>query len=218
MARTQKRALVQGTISGRNALIYGSILGIIGFMALFFFTNILTVLSGLVGMFFYVVLYGIAKRRSTLGTLVGSIPGAMPPLAGYFAVTNRIDAGAVLLFLILAFWQMPHFYAIGIYRLKDYSEAGLPILPVKKGILTAKIHIILYMIGFLLSALLLSVLHYTGMIYFFIMLILGGYWLFFGIKGFWVKDSTKWARKVFFLSLIQLVTICVLLSVSVFLP
>lgn len=218
MSRTKKRALVQKIVSPQHALIYATILGIGGFSLLIVFTNWLTVSTGIVGMIFYVIFYGIAKRHSSLGTVVGSIPGAMPPLAGYLSVTNHIDIAAILLFFILAFWQMPHFYAIGIYRLQEYAAAGLPILPVKHGITTTKIHMIGYMLGFLIMTLLLSVFHYTGVMYMVIMLILGGVWLGMGMRGFWIEDSVRWAKKVFLFSLCTLLIMCVLLSTNTLLP
>lgn len=218
MVRTQKRPLVQGTVSGKSALLYGTVLGMIGFMLLALFTNWLTVAAGAIGIFSYVVVYGIAKRTSTLSTLIGSIPGAMPPVAGYVAVTNNIDMAAILLFLILVFWQMPHFYAIGVYRLKDYANAGLPILPVKDGIFTTQAHIIGYMIGFLVVSAMLSVLHYTGITYLIVMSAIGLIWLWMGVQGFRVEDKTKWGKKVFFFSLITLLFTCLLLSINVFLP
>lgn len=132
MVRTKKRALAHGLVPAGKAITYASLLGIIGFFILSLSTNFLTVALGTVAFFDYVVLYGISKRRTAYSTIVGSIAGAIPPAAGYTAVTNRLDGGAVLLFIILVFWQMPHFYAIAMYRYDDYKAAGLPVLPVKK--------------------------------------------------------------------------------------
>ena len=130
MTRTKNRTLVRGAVPDPIALLYGSLLGVIGFGVLIIYTNVLTVLVGATGMFFYVVMYSIWKRRSPYGTLVGSISGAVPPVAGYSAVTNSLDVGALILFLVLVFWQMPHFYAIAIRRREEYKEAGIPVLPV----------------------------------------------------------------------------------------
>ena len=138
MARTKKRALVTGDIPVKNALIFGTLLGILGFLILFSYTNLLTGVIGVIGVVMYVVVYGYFKRRTVHGTLIGSISGAIPPVAGYTAVTNLIDTGAILLFLILVFWQMPHFYAIAVYRIEDYKKAGIPVLSVVKGIPTTK--------------------------------------------------------------------------------
>src|SRR5579872_5387571 len=105
MMRTQKRSIPTGEIRVRNAIIYASILGFLGFFLLLRYTNVLTAVLGFIGYFFYIVVYGYAKRHTVYSTIIGSISGAMPIVAGYTAVTNRIDTGAILLFLILAFWQ-----------------------------------------------------------------------------------------------------------------
>lgn len=215
MARTKKRAMVEGTISHTFALTFGTVLGIIGFATLIIFTNLLTAFVAFIGFFFYVVVYGIAKRKTLYGTLIGSIPGAVPPVVGYVAVTNRFDLGSLLLFLILVAWQMPHFYAIAMYRLKDYANAGLPVLPVKSGMLTTKIHILFWVICFLLVTSLLTVFGFTGYLYLTIMGILSITWLVMGIKGFWAKDDTKWAKHMFFFSLIALLLVSLMMSINV---
>jgi protoheme IX farnesyltransferase len=214
MSRTQKRALVSGKISGRAALIYGAVLGSLGFAVLATFTNALAVLAGLVGIFFYVVVYGIVKRRSTLGTVVGSIPGATPPVAGYVAVSGNFDSGALLLFLILAIWQMPHFYAIAIFRLKDYAAAQLPVLPARKGIKRTKSYMLLYIVAFLLVAPLLSILDYAGFVYLIAITIAGAIWLWKAADGLRSDNDEAWARGLFGFSLIVLLTFCLSLSVD----
>lgn len=218
MSRTKKRALASGLISGSAALVYGTILGVVGFGILALYTNALTVWIGLFATAMYVVVYGIAKRRSPSGTVVGSVSGALPPVIGYVAVTNTLDLGALLLFLILTVWQMPHFYAIAIYRHKEYAAAGIPVLPVKKGMRATKRQIIAYIIGFIIAAMLLNIFHYTGIMYAVVMLALGGVWLVKGLKGLHHNDDVAWAREMFFFSLIVLTVFCILLSVDVFLP
>ncbi len=218
MARTQKRALATGLISGRDAIIYASILGVLGFSLLIAFTNILTVAAGAIGLSFYVVVYGAAKRHSTLGTIVGSIPGATPPVAGYVAVTGNFDAGAALLFLIMAIWQMPHFYAISVFRLKDYTAAGLPVMAVKKGVRATKIYIMLYIAAYLAVVPLLTILGYTGYTYLTVMGLVGLAWFWKGIENFAVGDGAAWARKMFGFSLIVLLVFSFMISVDAWLP
>src|SRR6202040_4019316 len=113
----------------------------------------------------YVVLYSFWKYRSSLATLVGSIAGAVPPVVGYCSVSNRFDTGAVLFFLILVLWQMPHFFSIAMYRLQDYSAAAIPVLPIKKGNHRTKVHMVFYILGFIMVAILLTVFGYTGYSY-----------------------------------------------------
>jgi protoheme IX farnesyltransferase len=218
MKRTQKRALVTGEISGRSALIFATILGILGFGILILFTNWVTVLAGIIGGIDYLLLYGIGKRTSVHGTLIGSISGAMPPVAGYGAVVGRLDIAMVLLFLIWVCWQMVHFYAIAIYRGKDYEAASIPVLPVKKGLTNTKIQMVFYAVLFMIANSLLTVFHFAGFVYLVGITLLGIFWLVYAIKGFFVADSIKWARKIFFYSLIIMLVMCVLLSVGSVLP
>ena len=218
MARTKKRALVTGDIPVKNALIFGTLLGILGFLILFSYTNLLTGVIGVIGVVMYVVVYGYFKRRTVHGTLIGSISGAIPPVAGYTAVTNSVDTGAILLFLILVFWQMPHFYAIAVYRLEDYKKAGIPVLSVVKGIPTTKKQILFYTAGFILASLLLSFFGYTGYTYAIVIGILGLWWLKMAIDGFKTENDIQWARKVFKFSLIVTLVFSALISLEVVLP
>lgn len=218
MERTKKRALVTKSIPAKNALIFGTVLGIIGGSLLIFGTNILTAFITFIGFVFYIILYGVGKRKSVHGTLIGAVSGAVPPVVGYTAVTNRFDLGSLLLFIILVSWQMPHFYAIAIYRLKDYASAGIPVLPVKKGLLNTKIQIVLYTTLFLVATSLLTVFKYTGYIYLSVTLLMGLAWLFIGIQGFWTKDTDKWARKMFFFSLIITIVFAIMISIGGILP
>lgn len=218
MKRTQNRPLVTGVISPQAALIFATILGIIGFGILGLGTNALTVLVGAIGFVDYIVVYGIGKRQSVHGTLVGSISGAMPPVAGYTAVTGRLDIAVVLLFFIWVCWQMVHFYAIAVYRENDYASAGIPVLPIKKGILNTKIQMLVYTILFVVTTLLLTIYKFTGFVYLVGIGILGLIWLFYALKGFLMNDSIQWARKMFFYSLISMLGMCFLLSVGSILP
>ncbi|HEX7259880.1 MAG TPA: heme o synthase [Candidatus Saccharimonadia bacterium] len=218
MARTKKRALVQGVLSATNALMYGTVLGIIGLAILLTGTNALTFGLALAGLVLYVGVYGYWKRRSVHGTLVGSLAGAIPPVVGYCAVTNRFDLGALLLFLILVLWQMPHFYAIALYRFKDYKAADLPVLPVKQGMNAAKQQAIAYIIAFILVIPVLSVTGYTGYSFAIIMMVIGLVWLLKAIREYRTKDDAGWGRKLFGFSLIVMISLSVMLSVGSMLP
>lgn len=204
MARTAKRALVSGKITVRSAVMYAAILLIIGSCLLGYYANWLTLGLALVGYVAYVAVYGYYKRRSTLGTAVGSISGAIPPVVGYVAVTNRLDAAAVILFVILVCWQMPHFFAIAMYRIQDYAAAKLPVLPVKKGLTNTKVQSLIYIVGYGLSSVALSIYGYTGQIYAVTMTIVCLAWLALAIKGFYVNNTEAWARQLFFFSLIAI--------------
>jgi protoheme IX farnesyltransferase len=216
MSRTKNRATVTGAVSVKNVIIFASILGLLGIGTLFLFTNVLTTILGLIGLFFYVVVYGYYKRNSVHGTLIGSISGSIPPVAGYTAVSGSLDVGAMLLFLVLATWQMPHFYAIAIYRIKDYKAASIPVLPLVKGIEATKKQMIIYMILFAISALMLWVQNYTGLVYLIIMTASSLWWIKIGITGYKTKDNDKWAKSVFKSSLLVLLIFSFMISIDSF--
>jgi protoheme IX farnesyltransferase len=202
MPRTKKRALVTGEIKPNQALAYGAILGVVGFYLLVRFTNLTTVTAGAIALVDYLIAYGYSKRRSYWGTLVGSIAGALPPLAGYTAAKGHLDLGALLVFLVMTFWQMSHFYAIALYRGKDYGAANIPVLPLVKGARTTKLHILLYMIAFIAAVAALPFFGYVGYVYAFAMIIPCLGWLRLSLKGWSAPDDAKWGKRIFLFSLI----------------
>lgn len=219
MARTKKRALVRGDIKGRNAVIFSIVLGLVGMALLILFTNMLVVVIAIIGFVDYVVLYGmLSKRLSIHGTLVGSISGAAPILAGYCAVTGVIDPGAIVVFLILFLWQMPEFYSIAIYRRKEYAAAGIPVMTVVKGVKNTVVQIFVYTFLFVVSLALLTVFGPTSISYFIVMMALGLYWLWLAIVGLTAEDKEAWSRKMFKFSLIILLAFCAMISIDAWLP
>jgi protoheme IX farnesyltransferase len=218
MARTKKRALVSGVISGSQALIYAGVLGVVGFTILIAYTNVLTLCVGALGFIDYVVFYTWSKRHTTFATLVGSISGATPITAGYVAATNTFDVGALLLFIVLVVWQMPHFYAIALYRQDDYASAHIPVLPIVEGVRRTKIHMLLYIAAFAAAVAALTIYTITGYVFLAVMLPLVGLWFWRGLQGFTTKDDKRWARKMFLFSLIILLSLSLLLSVDTLLP
>jgi len=203
MDRTKNRVLVTGLVSGKSAIFYGIGLGFAGFIVLAVYTNFLTVSVAMTGFFVYVVLYSLwFKRDSHNGPLVGSIAGAVPPIVGYCAVTNNFDLGAAALFCILALWQIPHFYAIAIYRKDEYAAAKIPVLPIEKGIPNTKIHMLVYVIAFTAASLMPTLFGYTGYVYLVTVALLGATWIGFAIAGFFADDDKRWARNMFLFSII----------------
>lgn len=215
MKRTQKRVLVKGLITSKSVFIYAFCLGVSGTVVLFYLTNNLTTILALSGLFVYVVIYTMfLKRNSVLSTVVGSVSGAIPPLVGYCSVTNRIDAGAVILFAMLCLWQIPHSYAIAIFRFEDYVAARIPVLPVKKNILTAKWHMLSFVILFDITSILLYFYGYVGHSYFLIASLLSIIWLFIAIKGFFVSNITYWARQMFIFSIIIITILSITMAIN----
>ncbi len=214
MERTKYRSLATKSIPILNAFIFGLSLIILGIVILICFTNLITLAIALLGFVFYVFIYGFAKRISVHGTVVGSISGAVPPVVGYCAVTNRLDLTALLLFLILVLWQMPHFYAISIFRLNDYANANIPVLPVKTSVFVTKIYMLFYIIGFFILTVILGFIDSLSIIYLLPIIMSGFAWITLAIKGFYVIDSYKWARKMFFFSLIINLLFCLSIAID----
>lgn len=214
MARTQNRALARGLISTSHALIFASILGLIGIITLLFFTNLLTAAVAVFGFIVYVLLYSFSKYLTPLCTLIGSAAGAVPPVVGYTAITARLDLCAILLFFTIVMWQMPHFFAIAIYRLQDYQAAAIPVVPVKRGIANTKIQMLLYIIAFMIFSALLTVYDYTSQAYLFMTSIVGGLWLLLALKGFTSKHDALWARQMFVFSLLVVMALCFTMVLS----
>ena len=217
MARTKDRELVTHEISPRSALIFGTVLGLLGLFTLWRFTNALTLAIGIVGFVSYVGLYTYSKRKTPYSTLLGSISGATSLVAGYTAVTGVLDSGALILFLIMAIWQMPHFYAIAIFRQPDYARAKLPVWPIARGVRATKIQMVAWILAFTLACSLLTIAGYTGYIYLVIMLGIGLAWLLLALRGFNALDDVAWARRVFRFSLIVLLVLSVGLSTTAWL-
>lgn len=218
MQRTRQRSLVTGAISPLGAWLYAILLMLSGFLLLVWLTNWLTVLVGLIGVLDYVVLYGWGKRNSVHGTLVGSISGAMPVVAGYVAATNRFDAGAWLLLLILVCWQMPHFYAIALYRSHDYKNAKIPVLPVIRGVRHTQRQIMVYIGAFGVACLLLSVCGYTGWTFLIAMVGISSLWLKHGACSYMETSSEIWGQSMFRYSLLVIVALSLLLPLGAYLP
>lgn len=211
MERTKKRALVQGLITGRNAIIFACVLEIVGNIILFAFTNPLTVAVAGIGFFVYVILYSFWKCRTVYGTAIGSIAGAVPPVVGYCAASNTFDGAAAILFAMLVMWQMPHFFAIALLHFDDYAKAGIPVLPVSKGILRTKIHMIVYILAFIPIALMLTLFGYTGNIFLVATGSIGLAWLALSMQGFLREDNRRWGQQMFRLSLVMIGAICLVI-------
>jgi protoheme IX farnesyltransferase len=218
MQRTKERVLVKGSVPGRAAVAYAAALGAAGFALLAAYTNLPAVAAGAVGIVDYLVFYGWSKRHNRWSTLIGSICGATPIVAGYTAATGRFDAGALLLFLIMVFWQMPHFYAIAIYRQRDYAAAHLPVWSVSKGVAATKVQIALFAAVFLAACVLLPMLGYASRTFLVVMGLLSLWWLVSSLRGFKASDSDKWARGLFGYSLLILMIMSGLMAVNPWLP
>lgn len=216
MERTNKRAIVRGEVSVRNALVFAVLLGVVGFGVLFLFVNMLSVVVAGIGFIFYVGLYTFIKRYSYWGALVGSVSGAVPVVVGYTAATNRFDIVAALLFLVLVCWQMAHFYAISLYRAHEYTAAKVPVFAVRHGARKTRQHIIGYILGTMVALVALWVFSELGSIFVLTMLGLTGWWLYKAMT--YAPLDAQWGRVLFKFSLKVLMGFSLLLAFSPFLP
>lgn len=219
MTRTKQRPSVTHAVPGRAIVAYSIMLGLLGFIILALWTNWLVVAVGIIGWVTYVWIYGAwSKRQSIHGTLIGAISGAMPVVGGYVAVTGRIDIGAVLVFLIMFFWQFPEFYSIAIYRKDEYAAAHVPVMTVVKGVRSTAIQIYVYTVLYVLATLGLTFAGYTGLVYFAVMLIVGAQWIWVAMSGMRSGPHEAWARRMFKLSMINVLVLCVMLGIGPLLP
>ena len=214
MARTKNRVLAQDLIPKKNAILFAIALGLVGTLILALSTNLLTVIVALSGFIIYVLIYSPLKYKSTYGTLIGSIAGGAPPLVGYFGAGGHFDMGAILLGLSVILWQMPHFYAIALYRLHDYRAASIPVLPLVKGIYKTKQQMLIYTVAFLIVTISLTFFGYTGYLYLSVMAVLDIAWIWLSFKGFTCSNDTVWARRMFIFSLIIIMLFCALIAIN----
>lgn len=211
MQRTQNRAMVKKSVSIPVALVYSLVLGFAGFSILWFWVNEYAFLFAVIGFVVYVGFYSLWTKRTTIHqTIVGSISGAAPPVIGYTAVANQFDMGALLIFIGYALWQMPHSWAIAVYRFEDYKNAGIPILPVARSIHRTKIESLIYVVLFCITMNGLFVYGYTNWIYVVVLNLLCLYWVYLSIQGFKAENDQLWAKQYFMFS-VKLITVISLL-------
>ncbi|ELE7134318.1 protoheme IX farnesyltransferase [Vibrio harveyi] len=208
MKRTQNRELVMGNINIDAAFVYALVLLLNGTALLFQLVNPLSAVVVLLGYVFYVFFYTMwYKRNSVYGTLVGSISGAVPPLVGYLAVTNYISLEAILLFIMFCLWQMPHSYAIAMFRMQDYRDAGIPVLPVKEGITKAHRHMKAYVVAFGVVAIGLFMLGEAGYEYLVVSAAVCFMWTRVTFQKVNYNNYIQWSKAVFKVSLLVVMSI-----------
>jgi len=204
MRRTQNRPLPTGRILPRQALIFGILLSVVGFVDLYWGANPLTAWLGLFTEVSYLGLYTPLKQKTWHSTTVGAIPGAMPPLIGFAAAAQMLTWEAWALYAILFLWQFPHFYAIAWMYREDYARAGIRMLPVVEpdGTRTAR-QIVGASILLIPVSLVPSFLNMAGIVYLVGAILLGLMFLYSGIRVF--RDRTVLrARSVLLTSVIYL--------------
>lgn len=183
MRRTEKRPLPAGRISSTKALLFGSLTSTLGICYLALTVNMLTAALGIFTLISYVFFYTPLKRRTSLSTVIGAFPGAIPPIIGWVAVRNEISIEAAVLFLIMFLWQFPHFLAIAWMYREDYARAGIRMLPVveKEGYATSR-QIVLYAVALVPVSMLPTLIGMAGPFYFFAALLLSLAYLYYSLR------------------------------------
>lgn len=224
MRRTERRPLAAGRLTSFNVLIFGIFLSLVGTSVLLVLTNFLTASLSVATLFTYLFVYTPLKRRTPWSTLIGGIPGALPPVMGWTAAANTIEPGTLILFGILFLWQIPHFLSLAWLYRKDYARAGYRVLSVldNNGKRTSRFIVISL---FCLAALSVvsSFSGLTGTMYLTGSLLLGILFLIFGIL---FQRSTGennpasqvrmnyYSRQLFFASLVYLPALLFLMTVD----
>lgn len=211
MQRTRLRPMPDGRVPTREAWVFGTVLTVAGLAILAFGANLLSAIVALLTVASYAVVYTPLKRYSSFSTVIGAIPGALPPVIGWAAALDELSQGAWVLFAIVFLWQLPHFLAIAwIYR-EDYARAGFPMLPVIEpdGRSTAR-QAVIYALALLPVSLAPTLVGMTGPIYFAGALVLSLLFIGLALK-FSVTRSIPDARRLFFGSIIYLPLIWMLM-------
>ena len=197
MDRTKNRVLPTKKISINTAKILGLSFITIGLLILYLKVNLLTCILSLATILLYLFLYTPLKRKSWLNTSIGAIPGAIPPLGGWTAATNSLEWGGIAVFLILFFWQHPHFYSIAYMYKEDYKKAGLQMLPViDNGIRRTVMHIFLHALILIPISTLPFFLGVSGRVYFVGAYILSNIYMLFCLP-FILEQNKENARLIF---------------------
>ena len=214
MGRTDRRPIVAGRISARAALAFGVVLVVASVLVLGFLTTWLAAGLSLVGVLLYVGLYTLWLKRTTIHNIViGGAAGAVPPLVGWAAVTGDLTFGAVLLFAIVFVWTPPHFWALALMLRKDYSEAGVPMLPVVYGEDATRLQVLLWSVV-MFGTTLLPYAAGAGIVYLIGALALGLPFLWMAWKLWRRDDARAWAAITFHYSLAYLALLFVVIAVD----
>ena len=214
MERTVKRPIVTGKISVTSATVFASFLFMAGSALILYFNNFLTWALTFGTWIFYAFFYTkVLKFSGSQNIVIGGLAGAMPPLLGWTAVVGSIDPLPLLLVLLIFIWTPPHFWALAINKKDEYAKAGIPMMPVVKGIEYTKLQIVLYSILLMVVSLLLFATGYFGYLYLIGAAILGGIFI---QKSWKLKQSTGAdnSMSLFLYSIVYLTLIFLLMIVD----
>ena len=214
MARTKNRPIVMGKISPMNALVFGISLSLCGCVFLYYLINPLTAWISAATVFLYILIYTPSKRITTWNTIIGSIPGALPPVGGWVAATGSLAPPAWILFGILFCWQMPHFLAIAIIYAADYEKGGFKMLPSIYPESKRTSYVILFFtVALLVTSLGLYILKVGGILYAVGAALLGVAFFMVALKVI-MESNKKNARRLMLASIIYLPLLLIIILIE----
>jgi protoheme IX farnesyltransferase len=206
MQRTCQRPLPARRLEPHVGFVFGALLALSSLPLLTWLVNPVTGLLGAISLLSYVWVYTPLKQRTPHAMVIGAVPGALPPLMGWTAVTGRVQLAGLVLFAIVFLWQMPHVIGLSVYRRHEYAKAGIRVLPLVRGPRVAQFHAIAWAALLLPVSLLAVPLHLGGLVYLVAAVLLGGAYL--GATALALvrpqEDFDRWGRRVFFTSLLYL--------------
>lgn len=198
MTRTRGRPLPQRKLTEKTALTFGSGLGVISMIMLWYLVNPLTAVLTFLSLIGYAVVYTVWLKHATPQNIViGGAAGAAPPVLGWAAITNEVTSGALLLFLIVFVWTPPHFWALAIARKEEYAKVDIPMLPVTHGEAYTRLNILLYSILLVVITVLPYLIGMSGLIYLVSNVFLSGYFMYYAIRMYRDYDDQELPMDMF---------------------
>jgi len=218
MRRTRGRPLPRGELTSRQTLTFAAVVGMAGLWLLYRFVNPLTMMLTLATFVGYAIVYTVLLKPATPQNIViGGASGAMPPVLGWAAVAGDVTYQPLLLFLIIFAWTPPHFWALALYRRKEYERAGIPMLPVTHGEAFTRLHLFLYTLLLVATTLLPFAARMTGFFYLGAALVLDAVFVAYAV-AVWRRYSDALAQRTFRYSIFYLAALFAALMVDHYLP
>ncbi len=214
MGRTRARPIPAGRVQPGSALAFGVILGVLAFTLLAAAVNLLAASLAIAGLLFYVLVYTMWLKRSSMQNIVvGGAAGAIPPLVGWAAVQGRLSLTALFLFAVVFYWTPPHFWALALLIRRDYASASVPMLPVIVGERETRRQILVYTVILVLVTILPVLVHSFGYLYMAGAGVLDAVFLFTAVLA--VHDpSARASRRVFYYSMLYLALLFAVMAVD----
>ncbi len=218
MTRTCLRPIPRGKLNRTQALYFGTTLSIVSVLSLYYFTNAISAFLLFFTIFFYLFIYTIwLKRRTPQNIVIGGAAGALPPVIGWTIATNSLSIEPLVFFLIIFVWTPSHFWALSLYKAKDYKKAKIPMLPITNGIENTKKNIFIYSLLMLPTVALPYAIGFTSELFLTLGLTLTIYYNYLCFKLYNYKKNKfdiKTAKQIFAYSIFYLFLIFVLFLID----